>query len=191
MTSLRLRLLVLSAALIVPCVGLAGIAKATASQGKIAYENGYVDGKTVTIGITPGGVSSVPVDAQAELFLVVYPTGFETLGIGTPQCNPCDHFGDGIDPTDFHDHVLGGLARNDDGVNTPIRHLFLVQPAYTGDPAHDASVTAAYAGHLPAKSAAAVMSLVSAKLNDGSPVATISDTNIQVLATVVSNSAVH
>ncbi|HMG33240.1 MAG TPA: hypothetical protein VKM94_04815 [Blastocatellia bacterium] len=184
MTDRRLRQIVLGMALIM-LLCVSGAATATVQSG-LAFEGAYADGALVTIGITAPTVTSKPLESQLTLYLVVYPNGFESLGIGTPICDPCDHGGNGIDPTDFHDHVLSGLPQNHaGGKHDPAFHLFQVQPAYTGVEAHDASVTLAYAGHLPATSNAAVAALLSARLNDGSPVATISDTNLQLTAPVI------
>ena len=182
MTDKRLRQIVLGIALIM-LLCLNSVATATDHHPALAFEGAYADGALVTIGITPPTVSSEPLESQFILFLVVYPNGFESLGIGPPICNPCDHGGNGIDPTDFHDHVLSGFPHDHaGGRHDPIFHLFQVLPAYTGAEAHDASVTAAYASHLPAKSNAAVAALLSARLNDGEPVATISDLNLQLSA---------
>lgn len=188
----RSKRIVLFIALMMPLLCLSGAATATDHQSQLAFEGAYVDGSLVTIGITAPTVSTKPLNGQSTLFLVVYPNGFETLGIGTPICNPCDHGGNGIDPTDFHDHVLNGFPTEKEGNrNAPVFHLFQVQPAYTGDADHDALVTTAYAGHLPAKSSAAVASLLSARLNDGSPVTTISDTNLQLTAPVIKEHPGH
>jgi hypothetical protein len=183
----RLKRVVLGFALIVPLLCLNGVATAADPQSPVAFEGAYVDGGLVTIGITAPTTSSKPLNSQMTLFLVVYPNGFETLGIGTPICNPCDHGGDGIDPTDFHDHVLSGLPKNRAGgrPDPPVFHLFQVRPAYTGEEAHDASVTAAYAGRLPAKSSAAVAALLAARLNDGSPIAILADLNLQLTTPVI------
>jgi len=186
MTDRRLKQVVLGVALI-SLLCLSGVATATGQRQQLEFEGAYTEGELVTIGITAPTTSTAPLESQFTLFLVVYPNGFESLGIGPPLCNPCDHAGNGIDPTDFHDHTLSGLPQNHAGgrQNPPVFHLFQVLPAYTGDQAHDALVTAAYAGHLPAKSNAAVAALLSAKLNDGSPVATISDLNLQLTAPVI------
>jgi hypothetical protein len=183
----RLKRTVLGIALIMPLFCLNGVATAADPHPQLASEGAYADGALVTISITPPTASSKALNSQLTLFLVVYPNGFETLGIGTPICNPCDHGGDGIDPTDFHDHVLSGLPRNRAGgrPDPPVFHLFQVRPAYTGDEAHDASVTAAYAGRLPAKSSAAVAALLAARLNDGSPLAILADLNLQLTAPVI------
>lgn len=185
MTDKRLRLIVLGVALIT-LLSFNVVAAAIDRPTELAFEGAYADGGLVTIGITAPTLSSEPLESQFTLFLVVYPNGFQSLGIGPPLCNPCDHGGNGIDPTDFHDHVLSGLPQNHaGGPHDPIFHLFQVLPAYTGAGAHDASVTAAYAGHLPAKSNATVAALLTARLNDGSAVATISDLNLQLSAPVI------
>ena len=181
MTDRRLRQIVLGLTLIM-LLCLNGIAGAP-DRPELEFEGAYADGALVTIGITAPTVSATALESQFTLFLVVYPNGFQTLGIGLPICNPCDHGGNGVDPTDFHDHVLSGFPHDRaGGRHDPIFHLFQVLPAYTGAATHDASVTVAYAGHLPAKSNAAVAALLSAKLNDGSPVATIADLNLQLSA---------
>jgi len=183
MTHRSLRQIVLGVALIT-LLCLSGVATATDHRPELAIEGAYAEGDLITIGITAPTTSTEPLESQFTLFLVVYPNGFESLGIGPPLCNPCDHGGNGIDPTDFHDHTLSGLPQNHAGGrhNAPVFHLFQVLPAYTGNQAHDASVTLAYASRLPAKSNAAVAALLSAKLNDGSAVATLSDLNLQLTA---------
>jgi hypothetical protein len=186
MKDIRLKRILLGMALVMPLLFLNGVATATDNQRNLAFEGAYADGDLFTIGITPPTTSAKPLEDQLSLFLVVYPNGFETLGIGDPICNPCDHGGNGIDPTDFHDHVLTGIGEPPrGGRNAPVFHLFMVHPAYTGNAAHDASVTAAYAGRLPAKSSAAVAALLAAKLNDGSPVSNIADLNLQLTAPVI------
>lgn len=167
---------------------LAVPASARTAPGRPGYEPAYVDGKEVTINaiLVPPRAS---LKAQADLYLVVYPVGFETLGIGTPQCDPCDHFGDGVDFTDFHDHVLEAMPGAAGGDFTPLWHLFAVVPAYNGDAEHDARVTAAYASRLPAKSEAAVDDLVASRLADGSPVALEVDKNFYFVGSVVSANA--
>src|SRR5690242_11809558 len=72
------------------------------------YEQAYVNGKTVTINAIEVP-QNAPLQAQADLYLVVYPIDWESLGVAPPQCNPCDHEGDGIDFFDFHDHILDSV----------------------------------------------------------------------------------
>jgi len=127
-----------------------------------------------------------PEQAQADLYEVVYPSGWENLNIGTPQCNPCDHEGNGIDPTDYHDHVLDSVPSNPGGNEYRVPwHVYVVVPAYNGDTQHDAAVTTAYAAHIPAKSETAVDALLAEKLPSGAPVAVEVDTNFYFLCAVV------
>ena len=158
-----------------------------AAAAKPEYEAAYVNGITVTIEAIDVH-QGAPLQAQEDFFQVVYPTGFESLGL-TPQCNPCDHEGDGIGPEDFHDHVLSSMPSSPGGTYTPLWHVFLVQPNYTGVKAHDDAVTTAYALQLPAKSEAAVLALASSTLSDGSPVAVVIDTHFYFLCAVVNANA--
>jgi len=148
-----------------------------------------VDGKVVTINAIE--VPQVaPENAQADFYEVVYPKGWEQLGIGTPQCNPCDHEGNGIDPSDFHDHVLDSMpADPGHGEFRAPWHVYVVVPAYTGDTAHDKAVTLAYASHIPTTSEAAVEALLDSTLPDGTPVAHEIDTDFYFLCAVVSPNA--
>ena len=169
----------------------ASVAPATgrANPGRPDYEPAFVNGQTVTINaiLAP---SVAPGQAQSDFFLVVYPIGFQTLGIGTPQCNPCDHFGDGIDFTDFHDHVLDSMPGSPGhGEFTPLWHVYAVVPAYNGQADHDAQINTAYAAHIPTKSEAAVEDLLAARLRDGSPAAVKVDKNFYFICSVVNANA--
>jgi hypothetical protein len=165
--------------------GLSLTLTSPAAAGRPGYEPAYVNGITVTINVIEVH-QGAPLQAQADFYEVVYPLGWESLGIGTPQCNPCDHEGDGIDFFDFHDHVLDSMPSSPGhGEFTPLWHVFGVFPAYTGDAAHDALVTLAYAAQLPAKSEAAVYALASSTLPDGSPVAVMIDGQGYFLCSVV------
>ena len=157
--------------------------------GKPEYEQAYFNGKTVTINAIEVP-QNAPAQAQADLYLVVYPIGWEALGVAPPQCNPCDHEGDGIDFFDFHDHILDSMpADPGHGEFRTLWHVFGVAPAYSfftgGDPAKDDAIGAAYAQYLPAKSEAAVDALLDATLPDGSPVAIEVDTDSYFLCAVV------
>jgi hypothetical protein len=157
------------------------------------YEPAYVNGNTVTINAIEVSQNAPP-QAQADFYLVVYPIGWEGLGVAPPQCNPCDHGGDGITFDDFHDHVLDSIpADPGHGEFRTLWHVFAVAPAYSfitgGDPANDAAVAAAYASHLPATSEAAVDALVDSTLPDGSPVAVEIDTDSYFLCAVVNQQA--
>jgi len=161
--------------------------------GKPEYEQAYFNGKTVTINAIEVP-QNAPAQAQADLYLVVYPIGWEALGVAPPQCNPCDHEGDGIDFFDFHDHILDSMPANPGhGEFRTLWHVFGVAPAYSfftgGDPAKDDAVGAAYAQYLPARSEAAVDALLDARLPDGSPVAIEVDTDSYFLCAVVNEHA--
>src|SRR5262245_26432938 len=168
-----------------------GLVSTVVAGGRPGYEPAYYDGATVTINAieVPQGA---PSQAQADFYEVVYPIGWESLGIGTPQCAPCDHEGNGIDFTDYHDHILDSIPSSPGhGEYTPLWHVFVVLPAYTGNAAHDALVTGAYAAHIPTKSEEAVEDLVSATLPDGSPVAIMIDTHFYFICAVVNEHAAH
>jgi hypothetical protein len=181
--------LVLSLALTI--LALVVVSGVSASQPE--YEPAYVNGKTVTINAIELS-QNAPAQAQADLYLVVYPIGWEALGVAPPQCNPCDHGGDGVTFDDFHDHVLDSIPSDPGhGEFRTLWHVFAVAPAYSfltgGDPANDDAVAAANASHLPAKSEAAVDALLALTLPDGSPVAVEIDTDSYFLCAVVNQKA--
>jgi len=191
----RLAFFVLGAVALVG--GLSLTLASPAAAVKPQYEAAYVNGITVTIeAIDLPQVA--PPQAQRDFYQVVYPTTVplgdfqsldQSLGIVLqPQCAPCDHEGDGIDAVDFHDHVLAGMPSGPGGAYTPLWHVFLVLPAYTGVKAHDDAVTTAYALQLPATSVAAVDALEST-LVDGLPVAVEIDTHFYFLCAVVNANA--
>jgi len=177
--------------LVVVILGLLLVSGVSADQPD--YEPAYFNGKTVTINAIELP-QHAPLQAQADLYLVVYPIDWEELGVAPPQCNPCDHGEDGIGFDDFHDHVLDSIPSDPGhGEFRTLWHVFAVAPAYSfitgGDPANDDAVAAAYASHLPAKSEAAVDALVALTLPDGSPVAVEIDTNSYFLCSVVNRKA--
>lgn len=153
--------------------------------GPPGYEPAYYDGETVLINAIEVP-NHAPLNAQADLYEVIYPIGWEGLGLPAPQCNPCDHEGNGIDFTDYHDHILDSIPHSPGhGEYSPLWHVFAVIPIYTGDTAHDAAVTEAYAAQLPATSEEAVDALLGTTLPDGSPIATEIDTHFYFLCAVV------
>lgn len=158
--------------------------------GKPGYEPAYVNGQTVTINAIEVP-NHAPLGAQADFYEVVYPIGWQQLGLAPPQCNPCDHEGNGIDFTDFHDHILDSMpGAPGHGEFSPLWHVNLVIPAYVqGDDTHNAAVGQAYATHIPTTSEAAVDSLLAARMPDGSPVAVEIDTHFYFLCAVVNNHA--
>ena len=156
------------------------------------YEPAYHGGQTVTINAIE--VPNVaPAQAQADLYQVVYPIGWSGPA---PQCNPCDHQGNGIDFTDYHDHVLDSIPSSPGhGEYRPLWHVWAIVPAYSfltgGNPADDAAISAAYGALLPAKSEAEVDALLATRLN-GRPIALEIDTHFYFLCAVVSpNAARH
>jgi hypothetical protein len=116
--------------------------------------------------------------AAADFYQVVYPTD-EDLWPNLPQCNPCDHNGNGDDPTDYHDHVLDSVPGTGHGEFNPLWHVFLIEPTKLGDPTSEA----AYAAHIPLRSEADVDSLVKSGL------AVEIDTHFYFLCSVVNDHA--
>jgi hypothetical protein len=183
----------IAAALSLALTILALVLVSGVSASQPEYEPAYVNGRTVTINAIEVS-QNAPHQAQADLYLVVYPIGWEALGVAPPQCNPCDHGGDGVTFDDFHDHVLDSIPSDPGhGEFRTLWHVFAVAPAYSfitgGDPANDDAVAAAYASHLPAKSEAAVDALLDLTLPDGSPVAVEIDTDSYFLCAVVNRHA--
>jgi len=179
----------LSLALII--LGLVAVSGVSAGQPE--YEPAYINGRTVTMNAIEVS-QNAPLQAQADLYLVVYPIGWEALGVAPPQCNPCDHDGEGIDFFDFHDHVLDSVPGDPGhGEFRTLWHVFGVAPAYSfftgGDPAKDDEIGKAFAKQLPAKSEAAVDALVDSTLPDGTPVAIEVDTGSYFLCAIVNRHA--
>ncbi len=129
-----------------------------------------------------------PFAAQTPLYQVSYPPNFRKLGLREPFCAPCDHQQNGIDTTDVHDHVLSERTRV--GQRTRWR-VYGVDPAYTGQPDHDSAVSTAYAKLLPARSQGAINRLLTTKLPDGAPVATLTDFGFYFVGSRVSASDVR
>lgn len=170
-------------------VGFSIALASPAAAAQPEYEQAYVLGQTVTINAIEVP-NHAPLQAQADFYQVVYPVDWQARGLNPPQCNPCDHQGNGIDFTDFHDHVLDSIPSNPGhGEFSPLWHVFLVIPAYNGNAAHDDAVGAAYAAALPTRSEAAVDALLATTLGDGSPVAVEVDTHFYFLCSVVSPNA--
>jgi hypothetical protein len=155
-------------ALAVPAAALAGP----------EYEQAYVNGTTVTINaIEVHQSQGALTHAAADFYQVVYPTD-HSLWPAPPQCNPCDHQGNGIDFTDFHDHVLDSVPGTTGGEFNPLWHVFLIVPSN-----FDHATEAAYAAHLPLRSVADVDALVNSGL------ATEIDTHFYFLCAVVNGHA--
>jgi hypothetical protein len=161
-------------------LGLLSLLFATsAAAGPPEYEPAYFNGGVATINAIEVKQNAGPLThASADFYQVVYPTD-TALWPSPPQCNPCDHQGNGIDPTDFHDHVLDSIpGRPGHGEFSPLWHVFLIVPA---DPSPAGQ--AAYAAMLPMTSEAAVDAAVDAG------VAQEIDTQFYFLCSVVSPNA--
>ncbi len=157
-----------------------------------AYEPAYANGHTVIISAKDPFPGKVARRAQNQYYEVIYPIGWQSLTTSVPQCNPCDHAGDGDDFFDYHDHVFAGEPSNPGrGAYGPLWRLNLVVPAVTGDAQHDAAVAVMYAMHLPTTSSGAVKALLAAKLADGSPIAELIDVDYVFLAAIVNPNAAH
>jgi hypothetical protein len=176
----KVRSPLLRLALLISLIGsLVLLSAASAGAGRPQYEPAYFNGGTVTINAIEVPQNPGPlVNAAADFYQVVYPPD-TSLWPGAPQCNPCDHQGNGIDLTDFHDHVLDSAPSTPGhGEFNPLWHVFLVLPA-SFTPAGQA----AYAARLPMRSDTAVEDAV----EDG--VAQLIDTNFYFLCAVVSPNA--
>jgi len=148
-----------------------------------AHELGYFDGQEVRFTADLSIPQKVPARIQHTVFLVVYPLGFHDLGLADPQCNPCDHLGDGISLDDLHDHVLDSAP----GIPgyTALSRVAAVLPNYSflsggNNPTRDAAISAAYATHLPATSVDAVNDLLNSTAPDGTPLAVRNDLGIYI-----------
>ena len=162
--------------------------------GPPGYEPAYVNGTTVRINAIE--VKQNPTQqAQADFYEVVYPfdpaTGQELPNFwpSAPQCNPCDHQGNGITPDDFHDHVLDSQPSNPGhGAYTALWHVYLIMPNYTASADHNAAVDAALKSLLPVKSEDAINGLLTTQI-DGVPLTVKIDTHFYFLCAVVSQNA--
>jgi hypothetical protein len=152
-----------------------------AAGGPPAYEPAYFNNRTVTINAIEVPQNAGPLQhASADFYEVVYPP-ITSLWPAAPQCNPCDHQGNGIDFTDFHDHLLDSIPSSPGhGEYSPLWHVFVVLPA-DFSPAGQA----AYAALLPMKSEAAVDAAIAAG------VAQEIDTHFYFLCAVVNPHAAH
>jgi hypothetical protein len=157
--------------------------------GPPGYEDAYYNDTTVLINAIELS-QHAPEQAQADFWEVVYPIGWESLNVGPPQCNPCDHEGNGIDFTDYHDHVLDSVPSSPGhGEYRALWHVYLILPAYNQDPTHDNAVSAAYAAHLPMRSEAELNAILGETMPDHSPVAVTIDTDFYFLCAVVNRHA--
>jgi hypothetical protein len=144
--------------------------------GKPGYEPAYYGGGTVTINAIEVRQNRGPLEhAAADFYEVVYPID-HSLWPGNPQCNPCDHDGNGIDPPDYHDHVLDSIPSSPGhGEYNALWHVFAILPVEGHEQA--------YADRLPMTSEAAI----DAAITDGD--AQEIDTQFYFLCAVVSPNA--
>ena len=169
-----------SALLVIACLGLAACSQspaapspateAVASQsaastataakppaaGQPGYENAYYNNSTVMINAIDVKNNPGPLEhASADLYVVTYPVDHKLWPSTPPQCNPCDHAGDGIDPGDYHDHVLDSIPSSPGhGEFNALWHVFAIVPVG----GHEAK----YAARLPMKSEEAVDAAIAA-----------------------------
>jgi hypothetical protein len=139
-----------------------------------AFQPGYLGGRTVVY--RPG--VPAPDAVAVALYQVIYPDRWTEL-TARPQCDYCDHGENGEDGGDFHDHVLAPPDHAANAAGKVTWHVQDVLPSYTGDPAHDAGLSSAYAGMLPAQSVADVRRLLDARLPDGSPIVHVVDNHVE------------
>ncbi len=144
-------------------------------QAHEMFQPAYLNNRLVqfaNLGAAPKGISAKQIHTIYE---TEYPTGWQET-LARPLCNYCDHFGDGENAWDYHDHVLDGLpSQADNDAKTVYWNVIHVQPAYTKDASKDAQISKAYAALLPAQSVSAVKKLLAAKLTDGTVIANALD----------------
>jgi hypothetical protein len=128
------------------------------TAGKPEYGKAYYNGLTVTMNeIDVPQNPHVLEQAAADLYAVIYPPN-HTLWPSPPQCNPCDHNGNGDDLPDFHDHVLDSIPSSPGhGEFSPLWHVLVILPADFSP-----ATQAAYAARLPMTSEAAVDAAIAA-----------------------------
>jgi hypothetical protein len=128
------------------------------AAGKPEYGLAYYNGLTVTMNEidVPQNPNALE-HAAADLYAVIYPPN-HALWPSPPQCNPCDHNGNGDDLPDFHDHVLDSIPGSPGhGEFNALWHVFVILPADFSP-----ATQAAYAARLPMTSEAAVDAAIAA-----------------------------
>jgi hypothetical protein len=136
-----------------------GMRIAPSSAGRPEYSPAYYNGTVVTMNEievpqSPGAL----IHAAADFYAVVYPPNHALWPATPPQCNPCDHNGNGTDLPDFHDHVLDSIpADPGHGEFNPLWHIFVILPSDFSP-----ATQAAYAARLPMTSEAAVDAAIAA-----------------------------
>ncbi len=154
----------------------AGGTPTSTPSGKPGYEPAYYNGGVVTINAIEVPQNLGPLEnAAADFYEVVYPAN-HALWPSNPQCNPCDHDGNGIDMLDFHDHVLDSIPSDPGHGNfNPHWHVWVIVPLPNKD--------AAYAARLPMNSEQKIDDAIAAG------VATKIDTGFYFICAVVSPNA--
>jgi len=151
------------------------------------HETMWYNGNIVNITASDWLPYRAPQKVQNNVYVVVYPIGWQQLGLATPQCDPCDHAGNGIGFDDFHDHVLDSVPGTVGF--TGLRHVNVILPNYSflsggNDPARDAALSVAYASHFPVTSVDAVNELLNSTAPDGSPLAVFVDAGFYIRLSV-------
>ena len=151
------------------------------------HEIGYFEGNEYNFTAADWLPQHAIEDVQNKIYVVAYPIGWEGLGLSAPFCNPCDHGGNGVDFTDFHDHVLDSIPTRPG--YTALRHVYVVLPNYSflagiNDPSRDKSVSTEYAAHFPVRSEAAVNELLNSTATDDSPLAVMIDAGFYIRVSV-------
>ncbi len=145
-------------------------------HGHEALQPAYFNGRLVQFKQL-GAAKDTPAAQTRKIFEVEYPNGWQDW-LARPLCNYCDHFGDGQNAWDFHDHILDGLPNQvDNSAKAVYWNVFHIQPAYSkeGNTSKDANISRAYAALLPAQSSNDVKRLTEAKLPDGTLIARVID----------------
>jgi len=178
------------AALVAASVALGGTGHSRTDQpptdqASRQYHPVYFDERSLTYEPSAGD-QDAPLSQQVPLYQVSYPADWRRRGLATPQCAPCDHTRDGVTFEDFHDHVAGRGPK--EAGRRPKWHVYGVVPNGAGGPRQDRAIDTAYAALLPARSDVEVMRLLTAKLEDGAPVARLVDYGFNFTAPFVPNS---
>lgn len=203
--AIAIALVLLASAIIISCsqnpigtsqsASMAGVSDKVATfGGPPGYEDAYVGGMTVRINAIE--VKQNPTDrAQADFYEVVYPfdpaTGQELPDYwpSEPQCDPCDHQGNGITPDDFHDHVLDSRPSDPGhGEYNALWRVYLIMPNYTDSEEHNTAVNEKLQSLLPATSEDAVNNLLATEV-DGVPLANKINIHFYFICAVVGEHA--
>lgn len=149
------------------------------------FQPAYAAGRMVQFEQRGPAPETVNEESVRILYEVEYPVGWSER-LARPLCSYCDHFGDGENAWDYHDHVLSALpSPEQNGAGDVHWRVLHVLPAYTGDAAEDAEIAAAYMDKLPAMSGRVVRDLLRSTLADGAPLAQVVDTDYVFTAPLI------